>query len=226
METTTEHSTTVSAIPRDFKIVNPLPPVVPIYCPQPDDFSESGFIRAFQMVNCTIPELDLQNPATLPEFTDSITELFNSEEKDRFMVETIVRSLILTIHKYYLTQIVQSSLTRLSSLHHVVYLLLQVFRENHIPEATIDFCEMLLADIADIFSCHVYEVVDQKFWAKTKTADDVISQFLSKEVAKLRLLNEYTYTVLSQNSVRKAIENGPASAAHKIMQWAAENNII
>ena len=117
------------------------------------------------------------------------------------------------------------SLTRVSILHHELYLASELIHSGKIKIELADFCNMMMADIVDLYHNHFGDIWEQIFCNKNKKADDVIKHFLTKEFERLRNLNSYTYKQIVIVAMRKVIDSAQSSEVNKLISWAKANSI-
>ncbi|KAK8890422.1 hypothetical protein M9Y10_035198 [Tritrichomonas musculus] len=117
------------------------------------------------------------------------------------------------------------SLTKLSILHHELYMASELIHSGKIKIELLDFCNMMMADIVDMYHNHFSDILEQKFWNKNKKAEDVIKHFLTKEFERLANLDSYTYKQIVTVAMRKVLDSAQSSEVSKLISWAKSNSI-
>ena len=117
------------------------------------------------------------------------------------------------------------SLTKSSLLHNELVNAAEMIKKRGLPKEMVNFCDMMLADVLDLYHTTFSDVIDNNFWAKTKTVDELINQFLKKEIERLRLLTPYTFEMIGAVIMRKSIDSAPASSVATLKKWGTENNV-
>ena len=84
---------------------------------------------------------------------------------------------------------------------------------------------MMMVETADVYHSHFSEIVEHKFWGKTKSVNDLINSMLKKEFERLRMLSEFTYKKLTMLAMRKSLDSAPSSTLHELVRWANANHI-
>lgn len=212
-------------IPRDFKISNPLPAISPQTCPDLEIFPTESCVHYNNFVKNIIPNFELEIETSEPEAISSMRELFVQEDQSHLYMELEMHLFLVTCHEKQVSLMSNPSLTKFSLLHHDLYLATELINDGKIKIEMDDFCNMMMADTVDLYHNHFSDILEQKFWAKTKTIDDVIKHFLTKEFERLRSLNPFTFQQLTTVAMQKTLDSAPNSGIGKLKAWAVENSI-
>lgn len=211
-------------IPREFKISNPVPPISPHSIPELEVFPADAYRHYHNFVKNIIPKYSIGNNYPEPDAISSMKELFD-QEQNHFYLEIEMHIFLVTCQNIQIKLMSNPSLTRLSILHHELYLASELIHSGKIKIELADFCNMMMADIVDLYHNHFSDILEQKFWNKNKKADDVVKHFLTKEFERLRNLNSYTYKQIVIVAMRKVIDSAQSSEVNKLISWAKANSI-
>lgn len=213
-------------IPREFKISDPMPSISPQYLPPLDSFPSDIFRTFNRIVYGLIPEHRLDSNVQISPALAAIKETFDSETTYPLVEEMIMRQFLITCQSHLIRLMPTPSLTKFSILHHELYLASEILHARQIRMELEDYCDMMMADTVDLYHNHFSDIVEQKFWSKTKTVEELIRVFLKKEFERLRILNPYTFKMITTVSMRKCIDSAPNSAVSTLIQWGRENSIL
>lgn len=213
-------------IPREFKISDPMPSISPLNLPPLESFPQDIFKIYNKIVFELIPEHKLEINVQMSAALLAIKETFDSEISYPLIEEMIMRQFLIKCHDHLIKSMPSPSLTKLEILHHELYLASEMLHARQIRIELEDYCDMMMADTVDLYHNHFSEIVEQKFWSKTKTGDELIRMFLKKEFERLRILNPYTYKMITTVAMRKCIDSAPNSAVNTLIQWGRENSIL
>ena len=213
-------------IPRLDKIPNPLAPISPTFSPEIEEFDSESFNTYSKFTKTIFPKFDL---ATLEEAQPVVDHLISKLENPKISttyVELMVHAFLLAC-SYKQTELISNpSLTRLSYLHHILYLCSEAVHNcSKLQVDLFEHCNMMIADTEDLYYSNFCEIVEHKFWGKTKSVNDLINTMLKKQFEQLRLLNEYTFKHLTILSMRKSIDSAPTQTGSELLKWAHANNI-
>ncbi|KAH0791985.1 hypothetical protein GPJ56_004169 [Histomonas meleagridis] len=212
-------------IPREFKISNPMPAITPNTLPPSDEFPIQEYQAFKDLIVDFLPTYTVDlNMVDFP-ILDQVKAFFENSESTMPIGEFIMESILLQLQHNFVKAMPTSSLTRLSVLHHQLYQILQILEANKLNTDLIDFCDMMLEEVADTYHSNVCDVIEQRFWSKTKSPEELIKCFLKKEVERLRLLNDKTYQILVSHMLRKAVDSAPHAGAEVIIRWMKKNGL-
>ncbi|KAK8890557.1 hypothetical protein M9Y10_035334 [Tritrichomonas musculus] len=213
-------------IPRVSHISNPKPAIQPIYEPINDQFNPNLFQLFFSLVNYHIPAYDLSQIQQYTPALDTVGNAFESEyENSPVLQEHIIRKFLVECHFQMLKLTSNPSLTKMEMLHNELFLASEFLRLHKASSTLIDYCEMLLAETYDMFNSQFAKTVNEQYWNKGKSAEELINELLKKEIENIRILNSNSFLALSQCSIRRSIEKAGAQNASKITDWAKNNQI-
>ena len=221
-----ETADVVNEIPRLDRIPNPQEPLQPTEFPALDVFHADSFNSYQEFVSNILPEFDLNMLDKTQFVIDHIKADLENEQVSQLAAELIVHMFLLTCQAKQTELISSPSLTRLSHLHHSLYLVSEAIHNcSKLNDILEEHCNMMMADTADLYHSHFCEIVEHKFWGKTKSVNDLIQSMLKKEFERLRLLNNFTYDHLTLLAMRKSIDSAPSSTVNELIKWAHANNI-
>jgi len=212
-------------IPRLRAIPNPKPAIQPTYDPQPTPFAPDLFQLFFSLVNYHLPAYDLgQNTQYSPAVEVVSTAVDGETTAVPIMHEHIFRKFLLEVHQQFLALTSKPVLSKIAKLHSELFLTSEVMPSTT-PPALVQYCQMLMAEAYDLFNSVVTKTVSEDFWGKKKTVEEVINEFLKKEIEKIRIVNNHSFESLALCAIRRAVENAPGDGRQKIMTWAKDNSI-
>ncbi|OHT03316.1 hypothetical protein TRFO_29292 [Tritrichomonas foetus] len=212
-------------IPREYRIAHPRPSICPQTKSEIEPFPTDVFRHYLKFVKNVIPKYELDSNVKESEAITYMRSLFDQEDPNPLYMELEMHLFLVTCQNHQVKLMANPSLTKFSILHHELFLASELIHIGKIKVEMADFCNMMLADIVDLYHNHFNDILEQKFWAKTKSVDDVIHHFLKKEFERMRTLNPYTYKNLTSVAMRKAIDSAPNSSVNKLIQWAQNNSI-
>lgn len=213
-------------IPREFRISHPLPAMSPNTMLPQEEFPTEPFAKFQRLARDILPKFELDQNILTSEALECIKEAFESESLNPLFDELMVRQYLVACQHQFHKLMASPSLTKLSLLHHELFQASELLHSRQIRIELSDLCFMMMADVVDVYHSHFSDIIEQKFWSKTKTVDDLIKQFLKKEFERLRMLNPTTYKALTTVGLRKAIDSAPNSSVNKLLTWATNNNIV
>ena len=223
MSTTTDSRLIIA---REWKISNPLPPIEPVINYRKKPFAYDFFAKYYRpFVNEILPAFEV-DPNEVPSAAmQFLQEAFNQECSSPFLYEMMLRHYLLAVQKVTLALFLHPSLTKCAIVHSDLAYAAQLIRKRGLSTEIVNFCDMQLAEVLDLYQGSYVELLENKFWSKTKTGSDLINQFLTKEIEKLRLLHAYTFHQLASALMRKSIEAAPGNSVSVLMKWRTDNNI-
>ena len=224
-ESTTTGEAAANQIPREFKISNPLPPYVPKSLPALEEFPREQYRALDTFISTILPEYDLDISIHESPALQAIRKAFETNPGNSLINQLLIRQFLLACHNQLLKLMIKASLTKLSLLHHELYMVSEIMHDNQIQTELSDFCDMMMAESVDVYHNTFSDIVEQKFWSKTKTVDDLINTFLTKEFEKIRTLNPYTYKQLTSVALHKSIDSAPNSSVNTLLNWIKEQNL-
>jgi hypothetical protein len=121
--------------------------------------------------------------------------------------------------------IARPALATSALLHHDLVIAGGLIQQRSLSVDMVNFCDMLLAEVLDIYQSTFATSITQKYWSKTRPVEDVINSLLKKELQIFRRLDSYSFTVLASAMVRRALESAPPAAVPVITKWAEDNEI-
>ena len=225
-ETTTTTEAEANHIPREFKISNPLPPYVPKSLPALDEFPRETYRTFDTFISTLLPEYDLDINVHESPALQAVRKVYETNTPETKLInQLIVRQFLLTCQTQLIKLMSKGSLTKLSLLHHELYQISDLIHEFDIQGELNDFCDMMMAEAIDLYHNTFSDIVEQKFWSKTKSVDELINTLLSKEFEKIRTLNPYTYKQLTSVALHKVIDSAPSSSVNTVLQWMKDQNL-
>ena len=223
MSTTTDMRTVIA---REWQISNPLPPLKPVIRRQRTDFSFPFFNQYYRtFLYEHLPEYDIDPnvvPSTAAKF---LQEAFEQDCPTPFLYEMLIRHFLLACQRVTIQLFQHPSLTKSAIMHNELVICARLIEKRNLSVDIRNFCDMLLAEVVDLYQGSYGELLETKFWSKTKGADDLIQQFLQKEVERLRTYNDYTFRQLGSAIMRKSIETAPSASVQTLIKWRKDNNI-
>ncbi|KAK8863681.1 hypothetical protein M9Y10_011370 [Tritrichomonas musculus] len=212
-------------IPRDWQISNPVPIYKPNYDRGKETFNFELFKLYNQFVNEQLPLFELNVnviPSTTCQFLQNALDI---DCDTPFLYQMLIRAFLLACQREMLHILSHPSLTKSTLLHNELYLCAELIKKRSLSPEMVNFCDMLIADVLDLYHSTFSDIIDNRFWAKTKSGEDVIEQFLKKEVERLRLLSPYTFNMVGSVIIRKAVESAPPNSVEILKKWGTENNL-
>jgi hypothetical protein len=214
-------------IPREWQISNPIPPYSPPIVP-PDGESPFPFFDIYRdFVRQVLPRYDeqlsldtLPSPAVL-----FMKEAFARSEPTGIYHELMLRQFLQTCQVTLLKLIARPGLTQSALLHHELVMAAGLIQQRGLSVDMVNFCDMLLAEILDIYQSTFANVITQKYWSKTRGVEEVITHLLLKELELFRQLDGYSFSILASAMMRRALESAPAAAISPLTKWGQENQI-
>lgn len=223
MSTTTNLRTVIA---REWQISNPLPPIKPVVRRERTSFGFSFFNKYYRtFLTDYLPEYDIDPnvvPSTAAQFLQSA---FEQECESPFLYEMLLRHFLLACQRVTLQLFQHPSLTKSAIMHNELVICARLIEKRALSTDIRNFCDMLLAEVIDLYQGSYGELLESKFWSKTKGADDLIHQFLQKEIERLRTYNDYTFRQLGGAIMRKSIETAPSASVQALIKWRNDNNI-
>lgn len=213
-------------ISRDWQISNPSPVYIPQYKKGNQSFNFDLFKLYNQFINEILPmyEVDVNSiPSAACQFLQKAVDV---DCETPFMYQMLVRAFILACQKEMLRLITHPNLIKASLIHNELVNASEMIKKRSLSQEIVNMCDMMLADVLDLYHSSFSDAIETKFWAKTKTGDDLIEQFLKKEIERIRLLSPYTFKMISSVMMKKSIDSAPTSSVERLNQWAAENGLI
>ena len=222
--TTTEEEN-YRQIPREYRISFARPSLSPQMRAPLEPFPRNDFRHYLHFVKVVIPHHELESNVPESQAIASMRSLFDQEDPNPVLMELEMHLFLVTCQNHQIKLMANPSLTKFSILHHELYLASELIHAGKLKVDLFDYCNMMMGDIVDLYHNHFNDILEQKFWAKTKTVEDVINLFLKKEFERMRSLNPYTYRNLTTVGMRKVIDSAPNSSLNRLMQWANANSI-
>lgn len=222
MSTTTDMRT---VIPREWQISNALPPLKPVIRRQRSEFTFPFFNQTYRtFVVEQIPTYEI-DPNVVPSTVVQFLQKAFDQEATPFLYDLIARPFLLACQRLTIQLFQHPSLTKSAILHNELVICANLLKKRQCSTDLINFCDMLLAEVLDLYQGSYGELLETKFWSKTKGADDLIQQFLTKEVERLRTYNDYTFQQLGSAIMRKSIETAPSASVQALIKWRKDNNV-
>ena len=207
-------------IPRDFKISHPMPAICPWSVTMPETFPSESFSLFKRITTELLPNFELMSNASISVPLREIEAHLESQTSESIFAEMAVKQYLVTCQQHYFALVTAPSLTKLSLLHNELFHASEILHEHQFKLEFSDFCLMLMADIVDVYHSHFSDIIEQKFWSKSKTVEELIRVLLNRELERLRLLSNTTYKALASVALRKAIDSAPSSGVSKLIQWS------
>ncbi|OHT11810.1 hypothetical protein TRFO_18593 [Tritrichomonas foetus] len=219
------NETQADIIARDWQIANPIPVCKPKYTRGAESFPFPVFQLYNEFVNKILPTFELNVNVIPSAACQFLTKAVDTDCDSPFLYQMLIRAFLLSCQKEMLYIMAHPSLTRTSLLHNELVNAAEMIKKRELSAEMVNFCDMMLADALDLYHSSFSDVIDNNFWAKTKTVDELINQFLKKEIERLRLLSPYTFNQLGAVIMRKSIDSAPASSVGALKKWGTENNV-
>ena len=213
-------------IPRDFLISNPSTVFVPEYRFVPTESDMDSF-RIYQDFVCN----------ELPKFAVDLNNLISSaqiylkkvfEACDGFTIyhQLMMKQYLLSCQSLVHALHISPSMSKLSVLHHELYNAAQIIQKYDMDYHIRCACDMMLAETSDLYFSYFSDLLETRFWSKSKSTEDLTNSFLTREVERLRLLNDYTFNTLSSSIVRRTVDSAPSFAMNEVKKWIAKHNFV
>lgn len=212
-------------IPRIAKISHPQPALSPKYEPTNSPFNPDLFQLFYSLVNFHLPDYDLGQNQQFSPALETVGTAFDQEENPPIMRDHIIRKFLLECHSQFLKLTSNPLVSKCAMLHNELFLASEFIRLHKTEKKLIEYCEMLLAEVYDLFNTTFSKIVNEQYWNKEKTAEDVINELLKNEISKIRILNNQSFLMLSNCALRRTLDKATAENAKKIQAWAKENQI-
>ena len=221
-----ETADVANEIPRLDRILNPQEPLQPTENPPEEFFNHDSFSIYSEFLKNILPKFDLNEPEKAQEVIEGIKGILDNDQLSPLSCDMIIHMFLLTC-TYRLAELMSSpSLTRLSILHNALYYTSEIIHNcSKLNPMLMEQCNMMMSDTADLYHSHFSDIIEHKFWGKTKSVNDLIQSMLKKEFERLRMLSEYTYKKLTMLAMRKSIDSAPSSIVHELIKWAHLNQI-
>jgi hypothetical protein len=227
---TTYHTTRTAgdrgpSIPRDWQISNPITAYEPSIAPPKHEFPESFFNLYRRFVREILPNFNLSNNVIPSEALSFLKSAFDEPCSSPVLYELMMHQYLLACQAIQISLMFHSTLPRCAMLHHDLVLSAALIQKRQLSLNPANLCDMLLAEVLGIYQGIFITTIAQKFWAKNKTADDVIHHLFKKEFGLLRQLNPYSFKMLGSAMVKRAIETAAPAAVTGLAKWAEDNQI-
>lgn len=214
-------------IPREWQISNPIPPYVPMTVPPPAPSPTPCFEVYRTFLQDVLPRfeehlsLDVIPSASM----DFMKNAFAQSEPTSVFHELMLRQFLQTCQLTFLNLVARPGLAKSALLHHELVLAAALIQQRGLSVDLVNFCDMLLAEVLDVYQGTFASVITSKYWSKTRGVEEVINQLLKKELQVLRRLNEYSFATISVAMIRRALESAPPAAIPVLTKWGEENEI-
>jgi hypothetical protein len=139
--------------------------------------------------------------------------------------ELMLRQFLQSCQVTFLGLVAQPKMAKASLLHNELFIAAGLIQQRALSADMVNYCDMLLADVVDIYEGIFANSITQKYWSKSRPVEEVLNQLLKAELEIFRRLNDYSFKTLSSAMVRRAIESAPPSSAPVIAKWSTENGI-
>ena len=208
------------------KIENPVPAFSPQFYPPRDLYCRDFFNTFIDFTKNIIPKFILDPNQIQSNAIIFLRNSLDQEINHPIHADMMVRTFLISCNDKLVELMSNSSLTRISLLHHELFQCSEIIHNCHKVSFELDdYCSMLMADTADIYHSHFSELIEHKFWGKNKSVQELILTFLKKEFERLKLLNPLTYKTICTLAMKKSIDSAPQSSNHELISWARENFI-
>jgi hypothetical protein len=137
----------------------------------------------------------------------------------------MLRQFLQTCQTLLLSLISRPGLAKSALLHHELVIAAGLIQSRSLSTDRVNFCDMLLAEVLDLYQSTFANAIASKYWSQTKVVDEVINQLLKKELQLFRRLDAYSFTTLATVMMRRAVESAPPNAVPVLTKWAQENEI-
>jgi hypothetical protein len=214
-------------IPREWQISNPVPAYAPTVIP-PDPDSPFPFFNLYRaFLRDVLPLYEEQlSLDTLPSASATfLKDAFARTDPTSVLHELMLRQFLQTCQALLLNLVSRPSLAKSALLHHELVISAGLIQSRSLSTDMVNFCDMLLAEVLDVYQCTFANAIASKYWSKTKAVDEVINQLLKQELQLFRRLDAYSFTMLATAMARRAVESAPPNAVPILTKWAQENEI-
>jgi hypothetical protein len=227
---TTYHTTRTAgdcgpSIPRDWQISNPVPAYEPSFTPPKREFPHSFFSLYRRFVQEILPNFNLSNSVIPSEALSFMKSAFEEPCTSALLYELMMRQYLLACQAIQIGLMSHSTLAKCALLHHDLVVSAELIQKRQLSLNLANLCDMLLAEVVDIYQGIFITTISQNFWAENKTADDVVHHLFKKEFGLLRQLNAYSFKMLGSAMVKRAIETAAPAAVAGLAKWAEDNEI-
>lgn len=225
-------------IPRVARISNPKPAIQPEYEPANDQFNPDLFQLFFSLVNFYLKDYDLSSAQQFSPALETVGTAFEPPESDAnnpsskeskdqpsIMREHIIRKFLIECHSQFLKNTSKPNLSKIAFLYNELLLASDFLRSDCGNTSIVEYCDMLQAETYDLYNSIISQTINEEYWEKNKTAEELINEFLKKEIEYIRILNTDSFKLLSQCAIRRAIEKASPAHSQSILQWARDNKI-
>jgi hypothetical protein len=137
----------------------------------------------------------------------------------------MLRQFLQTCQAAFLGLVIQPKMVKASLLHNELFITSGLVKQRGLSVDMANYCDMLLAEVVDIYESIFANAISTKYWSKSKSVEEVISHLLTTELQIFRRLNDYSFKTLSASMIRRSLESAPPSAGPVIAKWCHENGI-
>jgi hypothetical protein len=205
-------------------IPNPKPVIQPLYESPTFQFNQDQFQLFFSLVNFHLPAYDLGQTQQYSPALETVGIAFEgAQQPQNVMQDHIIRKFLIDCHSQLLKLTSDPVVFKLAMLHNELFLASEFLRLHQSP--LVNYCDMLMAETYDLYNSTFSKTVNKQFWEAGRPVEDVINELLKKEIEQFRMLNNETFVLLSQCTIRRALDKAGTQAGQKIMLWAKENEI-
>jgi hypothetical protein len=150
----------------------------------------------------------------------------DAPKQSPMMLEHIIRKFLIHCHSQFLDLTSDPVLSRIAQLHSELFFTTAILQhKQHTKPSLMNYADMLYAETYDLYNATFEQKVNSEYWDQDKPVEALISELLTKEIEKLRLLSPQSSEILSRCMVRRALERAPQAAIPKITTWAKDNGI-
>jgi len=214
-------------IAREWHVSNPMPAFKPVVKRERTEFAFDFFNSYYRrFITEVLPAFERDPGMSPTEPMDFLKDACEQPCSTPFLYEMLLRQFLLSCQKVLIHLFGHPSLTKASLMHSVLVSAAGLIVKRSLSVEMVNFCDMMLAEVLDMYQSNYSDLLDSKFWSKTRTGEDLINRFHKKETGRLRLLNDYTFRMFAPSLIRKAVESAPASSIGILSKWAADNNIL
>lgn len=213
-------------IPRLYQIPNPVNSFVPNLIPPSDKADNIKLLKYYgKYVKEILTDSSISNVQTTTRAYNELEQFVQKTPFNKPFFELIIHQYLLHCNELSIQLSQQPNLQKIAFFHHELKLTQQIIGKFEIDIQLKYFCDMIMAEVADLYIGNFVELVETKYWAKTKTVDDLLKSQLTKEIEKLRVLNDYSFNFLASGILRKCIDGAPSIGVHKLKDFAKEQKI-
>jgi hypothetical protein len=212
-------------IPRVRTIGNARPPLQPQYDSEIPPFNLDLFQQFYSLVAVDLPAYDLGSRAQLSPALATVSKALEPEAPPSVMLDQLVRKFLLNCQSQFLQLSANPAITKIAQLHHELYTLSELIREKNIKPELTQYADMLTGEVYDLYDSEFAKRVNADYWGAGKSGEAVIAELLTKEIERVRLLNQHTGSILAVCAVQRSLDKADVNGGQAILNWAKQNGI-